>query len=678
MSKREITPVSIVDSTERIEADETYIEVGQWYWVGPAPAEPPEDEDCDDEEVSYEEGDSEPEEWLGCVINVGSNFVELEGVYRKIRMHMDAVRQRLRRAHDYAEYIEGRINKCRQNVRRMLGEVKDITARLGVSNHLRIDAPDDAGSRDLAVMSSTVDTTEYKNALIKAKEETLPELLKAIKSENKELANWMTAETIPMKAQADIMKDCVGEIDDRIFNVSLYAGLTEEVVQVAEGKPAAIDEKLRLFQRLCFMDEECLVDYRTGGMDIKSLEAFDEWLAEPKHRDRIMPFPRCIVAFQVRRNCKERGHGGDLETALINVRLEKMDKLTFMYIRNGENLYRMNCDLDFGTKIFPDKDRFDPSEEMVFKMRNSSRVDDFMSKREWEDRVEEFEKKKAEYAVKHEEWKKANPDQNTFFSPYSRPWDSKSLSKYRDFTPDDIYYDEAKKEIENRIKYYNRIVLIIQGLLDRSLVLHPHPPVKLWEAEGFQQMIDLIYDGSNVLHYGEAPDFEAYRQKCNATLKQGSVVIGQDDFWQRREAAKENARRNYRYKHFSPYGDPGPGYVATIDKWMPRARKAVFRWQREKRSWMSRWGYDPDDSGMTNATVTVPADKLFNVDAYKPGDFRQFFEDPRTRAQYLKWAPFLLAAEEYHAGNPDYYPRELKEEAEKARNRAKRKKSKKK
>lgn len=42
---------------------------------------------------------------------------------------------------------------------------------------------------------------------------------------------------------------------------------------------------------------------------------------------------------------------------------------------------------------------------------------------------------------------------------------------------------------------------------------------------------------------------------------------------------------------------------------------------------------------------------LFNVDAYTPGDFRQFFEDPRTRAQYLKWAPYLLAAEEYHAGN---------------------------
>jgi hypothetical protein len=42
---------------------------------------------------------------------------------------------------------------------------------------------------------------------------------------------------------------------------------------------------------------------------------------------------------------------------------------------------------------------------------------------------------------------------------------------------------------------------------------------------------------------------------------------------------------------------------------------------------------------------------LAEFHAYKPGDFHQFFDDPRTHADYLEWAPFLLAAEEYHAGN---------------------------
>jgi len=44
------------------------------------------------------------------------------------------------------------------------------------------------------------------------------------------------------------------------------------------------------------------------------------------------------------------------------------------------------------------------------------------------------------------------------------------------------------------------------------------------------------------------------------------------------------------------------------------------------------------------------------VSAYKPGDFRTFFADPRTRAEYLRWAPLLLEAEEYHAGNREIAP----------------------
>ena len=43
------------------------------------------------------------------------------------------------------------------------------------------------------------------------------------------------------------------------------------------------------------------------------------------------------------------------------------------------------------------------------------------------------------------------------------------------------------------------------------------------------------------------------------------------------------------------------------------------------------------------------AELLFNVSAYTPGDYKMFFSDPRTRAKYLQWAPFMLAAEDYHA-----------------------------
>jgi len=56
----------------------------------------------------------------------------------------------------------------------------------------------------------------------------------------------------------------------------------------------------------------------------------------------------------------------------------------------------------------------------------------------------------------------------------------------------------------------------------------------------------------------------------------------------------------------------------------------------------------PDKIG---CSFTTSIEDVLNVDAYRPGDFRQFFNDPRTRQQYLKWAWMLLEAEEYHAGN---------------------------
>jgi hypothetical protein len=81
--------------------------------------------------------------------------------------------------------------------------------------------------------------------------------------------------------------------------------------------------------------------------------------------------------------------------------------------------------------------------------------------------------------------------------------------------------------------------------------------------------------------------------------------------------------------------------------WSVRGRKATFRWQRA--SMRTAWR-DDDRQDKIAATVTVPSTELFNVSAYRPGDFKRFYADPRTRQAYLKWAPLMLAAEDYHAG----------------------------
>jgi len=70
---------------------------------------------------------------------------------------------------------------------------------------------------------------------------------------------------------------------------------------------------------------------------------------------------------------------------------------------------------------------------------------------------------------------------------------------------------------------------------------------------------------------------------------------------------------------------------------------AMFTWMRKDLREINR-GYDnyqsyPDKKDK----FWCPISELFNVSGYKPGDFRIFFNDPRTRREYLKWSEILMA-----------------------------------
>lgn len=632
---------------DKIENPGVLIQLGYWYWTKMFGAD--------------------KHERLACVTQLGSNFVELSDPYEHSRRyHLNEFEKECRRELDPEKYIKEKTVFYQNEVAKALAEIQAITARLGVGRRAEIgQGLQEASSRGLAVLSGTDDVKTYKKSLVKAKDKELPALFKEVEEASKDLVIWMKAQALPMKGLVGEMEGCIGQIEDRIFNVSLYAGLTEEVEQISNGAPAKASERLRILQRLTFMDEECLIDYKHGGIDIKKLGDFDKWLADPKHRDRILPFPRCMVAFRVRRNRKERDCGGSLQQAFINMDLAEADKLTFLYIRNGDQLYRMSCEMEFGDLIFPGIDELNLNEPMMAKVSGNDEVDEVITSRHYDDLMKEAVGHEDERKAKCAQWKKENPRKRNASNPHFQDWPDHTierLKEYEPFSPESVYYDEIKGELESRVKYYNRIAIIVQGLYDRSSVLHPHPPVRLYDPDGFAQAIELIY-ADHALYHGEAPDFDAYRKECNASLEVGSLTIGQRSAWGRKEADKENRRlsnswRNkseYRHTEFHPYGNPGPNYIEKIFDWHPRKRRAVFVWNRQRLK-ADRWKGQGKGQGIGDpmpTSITVLESALFNVSAYKPGDYRRFFMDPRTREQYLKWAPLLIAAEEFHAGNLD-------------------------
>jgi hypothetical protein len=417
-------------------------------------------------------------------------------------------------------------------------------------------------------------------------------------------------------------------------------------VCIKEGNSGLYTDKVHLMQRKLFMDEECLLNYEHGGMEFKDIKKFDKWMARKENMERCLPFPKCIAAFQVRRKNKERKEF-TVTDVFINIDLEDMDKLTFLYIRNGEQLYRLNSELPFGEMIFPDTSIFDPQVPMMFDHSWSDIK--FMEKSRWEYwRDEQIELKK-----KDDLWHKEN--KKSAFSPYHIDY---NYERYEELNKKSVYYDDAMKQLQDQINQYNRIALIIQGLLDRSTIFHPHPVIKSWAEIDFQSMIKLIYDGSQTLYEGEKPDFNKYREECNKVSTKDSYFIGQYNYWYRKEYQKAEDK-HYGPGHFYfslPYGNPGPEKITQANKFHKKSQTVTFEWLRERRT----YDYYGRKDSQIQTSITVPIKELFNISAYKIGDYKQFFKDPRTREQYLKWAPMLLAAEEfiYNLNKKNYIDKE--------------------
>lgn len=621
---------------EVIQPEDARPAVGQWFWVR------------SDSVVQ----DENP--WLGCVTHVGSNFAQLSGAGSDqwvARIHFDEWADRCTPEPDAEKYIARQIDKHRAEAHRLMGEVKALTSKLAIP---LAGALSEGSETEALALRGTVGLPieDYKKALVLAKEESLPSLFKAIREANEQMGAWMNAELIPLRAEADALRPAIKAIEGRIFNVELYAGLIEEVEQIADGEPAPRETPVHLHQRRCYMDEECLARYQAGGMQFEHIEDFDAWLAAPENRDRILPHPRCVVAFRVRRNMKDID-SPSLSAYIRMMEDRKLDKLTFLYLRNGERLYRLSTGIEFGPTLFPDLAQIGLVEGEVYARMFAGRVDTdrgLISKAEFEARVakEEEQKRIADAAPKEDRW---------------RLWPhTDTRREFEPFNPGSVYYDDIAAYVKSEMDRHNRLVLVLQGLFDRAPVFHPHPPWQLWTPEGFEAALRLVYDESRTLTPGDKPDFEAYRVRLNASLKTGCITVGQDDYWQELEAEKESRRRDrdwrekgdWRPKRWQPYGDPGPGILARVARFSPRAKKATFEWWKPRASEAWRYLGDPAEvppRDRVPRTLVVPAKHLLNVSAYRQGDFRQFFDDPRTRAEYLHWAPLLLEAEEFLAGH---------------------------
>lgn len=541
--------------------------LGDWFWV--------KDDDDDDKPV------------LMCVAHLASNHVRFRASGygdAKVR-YRDLLRLTTHEA-DWKRTLEQRMLDKQAELQGELQRLALTYTAAGMG--------EDTGEATLLPSTTRCDPVAAKAALVELRDKEMPVMRENVQRIMEQIVNITKDMTRPMKVTFERMGNRMAEVEGRIFALELYAGLAESVKQIADGKPAAKEEPIAVRQMMLFMDEETLFDIECGGMDWRKLDDFDEWLAKPANRDRILPEAKGIVAFRVRRHQKEYPIPDSVGGFMALIHDLEQNLKTYLVMRNGEQLFRLASKVDFAPRLIPLRTEFDkPFARMRYGWREE-------------------------------------PDREEII------------------TPEDLEYDEHAAKRKEQVMHYNRVLFLIQGLLDRSPVFSPHPPINMADDAHLERFMRWIRDEEDGLPSANPPKWEAYRDAMNESLVVGSVV------WCNHVEIDEDTDRPKK-KNRGSDAQSRPTYCAITR--ISRDRKRVrlswpwgYRWgyqhkQTYGRGYWGKWGQWPVDRMCHD---WVPMDSCFNVAAYTPGEYKAFLCDRYLKGEYLRWAGAMFAAEEWH------------------------------
>ena len=180
-----------------------------------------------------------------------------------------------------------------------------------------------------------------------------------------------------------------------------------------------------------------------------------------------------VVALRVCRKDKKYH-----ENPFINAQMNLPNHNTYILIRNGHEVYRIWGDITI-TRLFPKSTELQELKD---------RWDEIVSKDE------------------------AAGGGSIVLAGDERIWG------------DDI--EKAKDKIEDNIFRYKQQFILLQGLLDRTEILHPIPePIKLLSDETIKKgLVKFIYDDEKQIASGRK-SFREYFKEINSQIKEGSKVL---------------------------------------------------------------------------------------------------------------------------------------------------------
>lgn len=255
----------------------------------------------------------------------------------------------------------------------------------GAVNH-RISSTDIAVFRHMAQREGKI--AEIRGKWLQKKAEQLTEVLKGLAPFYSEFAAVGLA-----RAHEGLSR--VADVEKGLRSLNLYTGDGVTVVKVAEGASAPADEKLTVYQRKLFMDEEFAVwDDVDRMFDAASSSLFFEMLGKNEAlRQQLIPAQRGVVAMAVRRN-NVKYDAKTLAEVMESVERNRENKALFLLVRDGGNWYQVfsaEPSHELSPRLFPTRNEMDD----IFTGFDGERID-FTDLR-FTNRTTEFDAKSLAY-----------------------------------------------------------------------------------------------------------------------------------------------------------------------------------------------------------------------------------------------------------------------------------------
>lgn len=238
-----------------------------------------------------------------------------------------------------------------------------------------------------------------------------------------------------------------------------FMGVYEQITLIRDGEKAPIDTPISIRQLILYADEEVadITSYKGQmGIDYRRLDDFDAWVISDDNYMQLIPETKGVVAIKASRQQRDYGNIWD------NVAGDSENKVVYLLIRNGEQLYRVATQLHMSDKLFP--------------------------------AIEDMERI------------------------------NKMLMSDKNYDEDDHFYSKDKANDEDL--YWKQNAVLLQGLIMRTDVFQPTPfEISLFETKSYETgMLNLIRDAEPALADGRE-SFKEWRERLNMNIKKGTRIV---------------------------------------------------------------------------------------------------------------------------------------------------------